>query len=197
METESIMQLAELAVIRELPSSRVMFKRKTIVQQASEIRRQVLVDTEGYGSFVVNVYPSSPYVSTATDVFRGGRRELVMVRWSLGDNGRWEQVDKLLPSASNPLTTPIGEKNANRMLKRLRLIVPRSHREVILGDLEEEISAMRDEGYTEKQLCWYVCLQVFYTVAERLKPWNWVKAGAVAWLTGKVAGISWIARLRR
>jgi len=108
----------------------------------------------------------------------------------LDGNGGWELVGPFgfhpraaLPKSASDAQKRNPDAKVDRILDRLHLLIPRQHREWILGDLREDIAALREKGKTEKMLCRYVYWQVLWAAVEKLKPWNWA---AFAWLVHKL-----------
>lgn len=70
---------------------------------------------------------------------------------------RWLFVTlRRMPSAPSSAST----------LKLILFWIPRRHREVILGDLLEEVELYRSEGWSEWKLTIYISVQVLWVFAE-------------------------------
>lgn len=146
----------------------------------------VSVRASAYHEFVVHVNAPEWWESVETKIYSRDGRELMRSKhWLEIPGGEWRLAGQL-----GILPVPIGRRGkkrnrvptADRVLDRLHLLIPRRQREDILGDLYEDVAALREDGYSEKMLCRYVYWQVFCAAVERLKPWNW---GAFVWLVHK------------
>lgn len=80
-------------------------------------------------------------------------------------------------------------RRADALLDRLGSLIPRSHREAVLGDLREDVRDYRELGWTEKQIRRHIRWQFGIIVFERVKGvfrWAWF-----AWAFKAVKG--WLA----
>lgn len=68
---------------------------------------------------------------------------------------------------------------ADRLLNGIEAWIPIPHREELIGDLREDVTAKRAEGWKERKLRRLIWWQVGCAVVERLKPWKWFKPDAL------------------
>jgi hypothetical protein len=77
-------------------------------------------------------------------------------------------------------TQPVKHLRANQILTRWASWIPRRQREVIAGDLLEDIQEYHSEGWTEKQLVWHVRRQILIAASVAIlrfaKPAAWLGA---------------------
>lgn len=195
MEIHEARQMAELALWEAL--GRYPDLRNCVWNVSDRISEldmdcyRVIVEIKGDYDFAVDMkhHPENHACATETYAlnFAWSKRRAV---WGMNpdpEDGMWELREgsggvSFVAPASSPDDKENSKLKADRTLDQLCLFIPRRHREFILGDLREDIAALREEGETEKTLCRYVYWQVFCAAVEKLKPWNWA---AFVWLVHK------------
>ena len=74
---------------------------------------------------------------------------------------------------------PATEDSTDKFLTQVGSLVPRQHREAILGDLWEDVADYRADGWSEARIRWHLCWQLTIAVLQRLPL---TKAAIIAWI---------------
>ncbi len=74
----------------------------------------------------------------------------------------------------------------DKMLSFLGFIVPRRHRETLIGDIQEDVSEMRSKGISETGIRAFICWQLLIVLKERTK--RFAGLGFALWAYEKVRG---------